>query len=85
MDATGKVVSATDPGGTIVYAYYSHGNPKTITAPDGSVVSMTYDDCGRQASLTDPDAGTITCYTYNAYGELVNQKDAQVQSVFDDL
>ncbi len=76
MDATDKVVSATDPGGTIVYTYYSHGNPKTITAPDGSVVSMTYDDCGRQASLTDPDAGTIT-YTYNAYGELVNQTDAK--------
>jgi len=37
---------------------------------------MEYDDYGRQKKLTDPDAGT-TEYEYNAYGELVWQKDAQ--------
>lgn len=77
MDALGKVASATDPGGTIVYTYYSHGSPKEITAPDGSKVTMTYDAYGRQASLTDPDAGTIT-YVYNAHGELTDQTDAKL-------
>jgi RHS repeat-associated protein len=77
MDATGKVVSATDPGGTITYSYYSNGNPKAITAPDGSQVTMSYDAYGRQDTLTDPDAGTIS-YVYNAFGELTDQTDAKL-------
>ena len=76
VDATGKVISATDPGGTIAYTYFSDGSPKSITAPDGSVVSITYDAYGRQETLTDPDAGLIT-YTYNAFGELQKQVDAK--------
>ena len=35
---------------------------------------MVYDNLGRQTSLTDPDAGTIT-YSYNNFNELTKQTD----------
>jgi len=76
LDAMGKVVKATDPGGNIIYSYYSNGNPKDIIAPDNSTISMSYDQYGLQTALTDPDAGTIT-YDYNAFGELKEQTDAK--------
>ncbi|MBN2730635.1 MAG: VCBS repeat-containing protein, partial [Bacteroidales bacterium] len=75
-DAAGNILSATDPGGTISYNYYSDGNIKSITAPDGSITGFTYDEYGRQETLSDPDAGTNT-YVYNAYGELEEQTDAK--------
>ena len=80
----GKVVEASDPGGTIHYSYYSNGNPKEIIAPDNSRVLMTYDEYGHQTSLTDPDAGTTT-YDYNAFGELKGQTDARNNHFTNDL
>lgn len=79
IDASGKTNSVTDPGGALFYSYYSHGNLKSITAPDGNIFSMQYDEYGRQKSLTDPDAGTIY-YNYNAFGELISQTDANLNS-----
>jgi RHS repeat-associated protein len=75
VDCTGKIIAATDPGGTLNYIYYSDGQTKQINAPDGSNVSMTYDIYGRQQTLSDPDAGIIT-YTYDALGQLIQQEDA---------
>jgi len=40
-----------------------------------TATEITYDEAGNQQSLIDPDAGTIN-YTYNAYGELISQTDA---------
>jgi len=74
-DAAGNITTATDPGGTITYSYYSDGNTKSISAPDGSVTSFTFDEYGRQKTLTDPDAG-LNIYVYNAFGELAEQTDA---------
>lgn len=79
FDAGGKIISATDPGGTLEYTYYSHGNAKSITAPDGSITTMEYDEYGRQTNISDPDAGTLT-YTYNAFGEIIGQTDANLNS-----
>lgn len=69
-DAYGLTIAVTDPAGTIDYDYYSHGKPRAITAPDGSVFSMTYDDYLRQATLTDPDAKTVHYEEYSGFGEL---------------
>ncbi|MCK9453441.1 MAG: FG-GAP-like repeat-containing protein, partial [Bacteroidales bacterium] len=40
-----------------------------------TATEITYDEAGNQQSLIDPDAGTIS-YTYNAFGELTSQIDA---------
>lgn len=74
VNSWGEAEEVTDPGGTIVYTYYSSGLPKDITAPDGSAFHMEYDEYGRQTLLTDPDAKNID-YIYNAYGELESQTD----------
>ena len=75
-DAFGLTVAVTDPTGTINYDYYSHGKPRAITAPDGSVFSITYDDYLRQATLNDPDAGTVNYEEYTGFGELKRQVHA---------
>ncbi|GHS87345.1 hypothetical protein FACS1894201_08590 [Bacteroidia bacterium] len=74
-NASGDLVSATDNGGTITYAYDVPGYVKTITAPGNAVTQITYDSYGRQTSITDPDAGTVS-YTYNALGDIITQTDA---------
>ena len=75
VDCTGKLIYATDPGGTLTYTYYSDGQIKQIVSPDDNNVSITYDEYGRQKTLSDPDAGLIE-YDYDAYGQLLSQKDA---------
>jgi RHS repeat-associated protein len=74
-DSQGNILSASDDAGSISYSYKSNGKPGTITSV-GSSSSMFYDNLGRQTSLTDPNAGTIT-YRYNNYNELTKQIDAQ--------
>jgi len=75
-NATGLLDSITDPGGSILFAYYSDGQLKSTTTPDGSITSITYDAYGRQTLLDDPDADTAT-YNYNALGQLQQQTDAR--------
>ena len=58
VDASGALVSVTDPGGTITYTLRPDGQPSSITAPDNVVTSFGYDSYGRQTSITDPSAGT---------------------------
>lgn len=74
-DALGNVIQANDNGGDILYTYYNSGLVKTITS-NGSVTEMHYDEYDRQDYLVDPDAGRIN-YTYNAFGEMVTQTDAE--------
>jgi YD repeat-containing protein len=74
-DATGKVISVTDAGGTLNYEYWSDGNQKSVKSGSLTVAEMQYDPCGRQTKLIDKNAGT-TSYHYNAFGELTLQTDA---------
>lgn len=74
MNAIGNLLSATDNGGTINYLYHSSGQPVSIAAV-GATTTIEYDAYGRQVKLIDPDAGT-TKYTYNAFGELASQTNA---------
>jgi RHS repeat-associated protein len=74
-DATGKVVSTTDYGGTLNFEYDNKGNQTAVKLGSTVLTSMTYDYRGNQTALTDKNAGT-TQYRYNAYGELEWQKDA---------
>ncbi|WP_353717297.1 RHS repeat domain-containing protein [Dyadobacter sp. 676] len=74
-DASGKVISATDDGGTLVYTYFSHGGIKDVKNGALTLASNQYDAYGRQTHLTDANAGT-TQYDYNSLGELVTQTNA---------
>lgn len=74
-DASGKVTSSTDDGGTLAYTYFSHDGIKDIKNGGVTIVSNQYDTYGRQTQLTDANVGT-TNYEYNALGELVTQTNA---------
>ena len=71
----GQLIQATDAGGTIIYTYHPSGQILQVQAP-GSTQKIDYDEYGKQKYLFDPDADTVF-YGYNAYGELIWQKDAR--------
>lgn len=86
-DATGILVSVTDPGGIITYTARPDGQHSSITAPGGVVTSIEYDAFGRQTKLIDPSAGQQTiAYSYSVTGVLTktetNPKGINI-SVFD--
>lgn len=86
-DATGKVVSASDPGGLVENTYDSWGNSTKVNASGVTILTAAYDSYGRQTTSVDKDAGTTT-YEYNAYGLLTKQRDANGNSytlTYDDL
>lgn len=79
-DATGKVIEATDGGGTLYYTYYSHGNPKEIKLGTTVMVANEYDDYARQTKLTDINAG-ITTYATDALGQITSSVNANNQTL----
>lgn len=75
-DEAGRVIHTEDGGGELDFHYNSHGLPRQIIDGDGNtLVSMEFNEVGRQKKLIDIDGG-ITEYRYNAFDELVYQKDA---------
>jgi RHS repeat-associated protein len=74
-DSQGNVITSSDDVGSVNYSYKSVGKPGSITA-NGATWSMIYDNLGRQTSLGDPDAGTMS-YTYNNFNELIKQVDSR--------
>ena len=77
-----KVIPAAGP--LTQYTYDIANHLKVVEQKDRTTettfatTSMTYDVAGRKISMTDPDMGTWT-YTYDAYNNLVRQKDAKNQ------
>ena len=78
-DASGKLISATDYGGTLSYTYNSQGNLTQVQHGTTTVATNAYDEQGRQTQLIDPNAGT-TAYVYDALGQLVSQTNAHNQT-----
>ena len=74
-DMVGKLISATDNGGTLLYSYYSNGKVKKVNDGLKDLVITEYDEYSRQNKLTDLNAG-ITQYEYDAYGQLRKQTSA---------
>ena len=68
-----------DDNPTITYDYNSFGNLSSITS-NGKTISYFYDEFGFQDSVYNAYSGGVK-YTYNAFGELVSQKDAKGQQV----
>ena len=80
-DGAGRVVQATDNGGTINYDYSfqrisdTTRNKTTITAC-GKTTTIISDANGNRLSITDPDAGTVTS-KYDNLQQLIRQTDAK--------
>ena len=75
MDATGKVVSASDASGTLTYQYDSYGNQTEVKLGSAVILQATYNSCNQKTSQTEPNSGTFN-YSYDSYGELLQQTDA---------
>jgi len=78
-NAQGQMASVTDAmGNKVDYRYDAAGNLiQTIAA--GSITTLQYDQRGNKIAMQDPAMGSWT-YGYNAFGELVTQRDSLNQN-----
>ncbi len=75
-DDTQYGAATAAPYTRVAHTYARDGKPLTVTGPDGSVWSHSYDLYGREVSSTDPDTGTITT-GYTALDQVDHTKDAE--------
>ncbi|MGH6837309.1 MAG: DUF6531 domain-containing protein, partial [Methylocella sp.] len=82
-NATGEVLSATDPRGNVAnYAYDAKGNLTSVTDALGHVTSITsYDGAGRPLTIIDPN-GVTTSLTYDPRGRLTSQTVAALKTMY---
>ncbi len=78
-DASGKMISATDYGGTLSYTYYSHGKMKEVKNGTTLLTLSEYDAYARQTKLTDINAG-VTQYATDALGQITSTISATNQT-----
>lgn len=71
-DAAGKMICATDAGGTLNYTYDAWGNLLTVKQGLSTLITHQYDNSSRKISTTDLDAGKTT-YGYDSYDRLITQ------------
>lgn len=75
-DVQGRIIESIDnKSGSVKYTYDAAGNCETVVGPR-TTIKASFDLVGNRTKLIDPDLGTIE-YKYNAYGELVWQKNAE--------
>lgn len=74
-DATGKILIATDQGGTMTYKYNSAGNMVEVRKDGNLLSTLTYDPTyQRPVGLSDIDGGNMA-YGYDAFGQLISETD----------
>ena len=84
-DAVGRVISVTDPGGTITFNY-SHvlHNGRIATQTNvtacGHTSQIISDASGNRLRIVDPNAGEVTC-RYNAHNQPLQQTDANGNNI----
>jgi RHS repeat-associated protein len=79
-DGAGRIVSSTDYGGTLYFAYFSHGKIKNTMRSSTVLTSSVYDEYARQTQLFDINAGT-TLYTTDALGQVTGMVTPTNQSL----
>lgn len=81
-DLDNNLLSVTDAlGGIVQYEYDIAGRVVEINNNNRSKIVTRYDYAGNKSELIDPDMGHWY-YRYNAYTELVYQKDAKEQETY---
>lgn len=74
-NAQGQVARVTDhDGNTVVFSYDALGQLKQTNAA-GSITTLDYNQRGQKVAMADPAMGAWQ-YRYNAFGELVWQRDS---------
>ncbi len=68
VDALDNIISTTDKGGTVNFAYNAAGEQITVTYGT-NVVSTQYDLWGRKSEFNDPSNGKYK-YTYDGLGKI---------------
>ena len=60
--------------GETVYTYDEQNRLKSVTEPDGTMISYTYDGAGNRATETTVENGVKNAktYTYNGRNQLLN-------------
>ncbi len=82
MDINGNLKQVRDHEGNIIdYEYDVEGHCTKVKGPRKEV-RMGYDLMGNRILLDDPDLGIVE-NTYNAYGELVEQKDQKGTTTYE--
>ncbi|WP_422360213.1 FG-GAP-like repeat-containing protein [Reichenbachiella sp.] len=78
VDAFDQLVTSTNhEGKALTYAYYSSGLLHTATDSKGNTTTLEYDLLGNKTKVIDPDLGVITYDSYDAFGQLLKQTDAE--------
>jgi RHS repeat-associated protein len=72
QEATGKVIIATDNGGSLSYTYDNQGNLTQTNRGSTALVINQYDVYGKQTKMIDINAGT-TDFGYDALGQMTSQ------------
>lgn len=79
VNVRGELVKVSDPKGDIIYTLRPDGQPQTVEAL-GVTTLFGYDSFDRRTSINDPSAG-LHCITYNDYGQLSSETDADGRTV----
>lgn len=74
-NAQGQVAKVTDHDGNVLSFTYDALGQLTQTNAAGSITTLEYDQRGRKTGMVDPAMGAWQ-YRYNAFGELVWQRDS---------
>ncbi len=74
FDASGKLVSISEPAGNRLSFAYTGANLTQITDSVGRVITLSYDAQNRLSALSDPLGRKVT-YAYDAAGRLVTVTD----------
>lgn len=80
-DGSGRLIKSTDSEGNAVgFTYYQEERkPDTISLPDGSRISITYDQRGNISAINYPD-GTGAVYAYDELNRVVESCDSNGNS-----
>lgn len=81
FDVLGRLISSTDPVGTVTYDLAADGQPNSITAPGNVSILFSYNERRKRTQMVDPSAGT-TNYSYDTKGHIYQTTDARGQSIY---
>lgn len=83
FDELGRMIKATDAGGSMEYYYRPDGQPIVAVAPGGVQTRFYYDRYGRRTAIKDPSAG-IRRTEYDISGNISKEIDADGREILNE-